>query len=121
MDRTNLSIAISQGDWGRKDYRAEADPTQPVLFTDVRLVFIDDWGGFYYPLIGDIIEKTIPDAEFFAPLIHGIHTTYTDLVQLETQGDMGKILEINANVVTWPCVAGAGAPCAYRLDCRPSP
>ena len=52
MDRTYLAIATTKDDWSRKDYRAKADLTQPVLFTDVRLILIDDWGGFYYPLIG---------------------------------------------------------------------
>ena len=115
-DRTYLAKAISEGDWGRKDHRDEADPTQPVLFTDVRLILTDDWGEFYHPLIGDIIEKKIPDAEFFAPLIHGIYIIYKDLVQLETQGKMDKIVEINANVVTCPCVASAGADPHVLID-----
>ena len=108
IDRTSLAQDVSLGKWGREDHRQVADPTQPVPFTDIRLVFADDYGELYHPLLGDIIEKKIPGAEFLAPLIYAIHIIYKDLVQLETQGEMAQIAEINGNVVTWPCVASQG-------------
>jgi hypothetical protein len=63
-----------------------------------------------------MIEKKIPGSEYFAPLIYATYNIYQDLVQLENQGDLGKITEINANVVTWPCVSTQGANAHELID-----
>ena len=63
-----------------------------------------------------MIEKKIPGSEYFAPLIYSTYNIYQDLVQLENQGDLGKITEINANVVTWPCVSTQGANAHELID-----
>ena len=77
--------------------RCSIGPLAPMLFPEVRMVFVDAEGEFYHPLIGDMIEKKIPGSEYFAPLIHATYKIYQDLVQLENLEGWGKITEINAN------------------------
>jgi hypothetical protein len=59
-DRTNVAIAISEGQWGRIDQHVVKDsyaPRSPMLFPEVRMVFVNTEGEFHHPLIGDMIEK----------------------------------------------------------------